>query len=184
MPSPCRQPPQNVKVRVPTNGLQTSRFVTPPAAGWPAATHWLPVDANAPADCVNEKDLQMQAFFEAAEGIRTLDLLHGKQSLQLRFHAQSRWKQKVFEALGTREDSPAFHGKPRGLGHRTGTRAASSVKDNERTMSDADGGGPAGTSTSCFTCSMHGKRLNGLKLVVASVRVTRRRESAITVPPT
>jgi hypothetical protein len=51
------------------------------AAGWPAATHWLPVDANAPADCVNEKDLQMPAFSEAAEGIRTLDLLHGKQTL-------------------------------------------------------------------------------------------------------
>ena len=31
---------------------------------------------------------------EAAEGIRTLDLLHGKQSLQFRFRAQSRWKQE------------------------------------------------------------------------------------------
>jgi hypothetical protein len=28
-----------------------------------------------------EKDLQMQAFSRAAEGIRTLDLLHGKQFL-------------------------------------------------------------------------------------------------------
>jgi hypothetical protein len=26
-----------------------------------------------------KKELQMQAFSEAAEGIRTLDLLHGKQ---------------------------------------------------------------------------------------------------------
>jgi hypothetical protein len=40
-------------------------------------------DANAPADCPNEKDLQTQAFPEAAEGIRTLDLLHGKQLLAL-----------------------------------------------------------------------------------------------------
>jgi hypothetical protein len=39
----------------------------------------VPGDANAPADCANEKGLQMQAFLEAAEGIRTLDLLHGKQ---------------------------------------------------------------------------------------------------------
>ena len=38
-------------------------------------------DADALLDCYNEKDLQMQAFSEAAEGIRTLDLLHGKQTL-------------------------------------------------------------------------------------------------------
>jgi len=36
-------------------------------------------DADAPADCVHEKGLQMQTFLRAAEGIRTLDLLHGKQ---------------------------------------------------------------------------------------------------------
>jgi hypothetical protein len=38
-------------------------------------------EADAQADCTHEKDLQMQAFLEAAEGIRTLDLLHGKQTL-------------------------------------------------------------------------------------------------------
>jgi hypothetical protein len=38
-------------------------------------------DADALGDCPNEKGLQMQAFSEAAEGIRTLDLLHGKQTL-------------------------------------------------------------------------------------------------------
>jgi hypothetical protein len=43
------------------------------------ATQWLPVDANAPADCVHENDLQMQVFLRAADGIRTHDLLHGKQ---------------------------------------------------------------------------------------------------------
>ena len=36
-------------------------------------------EADAQADCTHEKDLQMQVFLEAAEGIRTLDLLHGKQ---------------------------------------------------------------------------------------------------------
>jgi hypothetical protein len=41
----------------------------------------VPGDANAPADCADEKDLQMQAFCEAADGIRTLDLLHGKKSV-------------------------------------------------------------------------------------------------------
>jgi hypothetical protein len=42
-------------------------------------------DAEAPADGFHEKDLQMQAFSEAAEGIRTLDLLHGKQDVRRRF---------------------------------------------------------------------------------------------------
>jgi hypothetical protein len=42
--------------------LQTSRFLTPLAAGLAAATQWLPVDANALADCAHEKDLQMQVF--------------------------------------------------------------------------------------------------------------------------
>jgi hypothetical protein len=68
-------PPQKVK------GLQTRRFLTRLAADWPLSTHWLPGDANAPAACVEEKDPQMQAFPRAAEGIRTLDLLHGKQNL-------------------------------------------------------------------------------------------------------
>jgi hypothetical protein len=81
-----------------TNGLQTSRFVTSPAAGWPAATHWLPVDSNAPADCVNEKDLQMPAFSEAAEGIRTLDLLHGRQNVRDGPGPQRACKQAVSRA--------------------------------------------------------------------------------------
>jgi hypothetical protein len=38
-------------------------------------------DADALPDCSNEKDLQMQVFSEAADGIRTHDLLHGKQTL-------------------------------------------------------------------------------------------------------
>ena len=38
-------------------------------------------DADAQSDCPHENDLQMQAFFEAADGIRTHDLLHGKQTL-------------------------------------------------------------------------------------------------------
>jgi hypothetical protein len=38
-------------------------------------------EANAPANCAHEKDLQMQAFSEAADGIRTHDLLHGKQNV-------------------------------------------------------------------------------------------------------
>jgi hypothetical protein len=36
-------------------------------------------DAEEQGDCRNEKHLQTQAFSRATEGIRTLDLLHGKQ---------------------------------------------------------------------------------------------------------
>jgi hypothetical protein len=36
-------------------------------------------DADELSDFLDERDLQMQAFSRAAEGIRTLDLLHGKQ---------------------------------------------------------------------------------------------------------
>ena len=36
-------------------------------------------EADAQADCGHEKALQIWAFSEAAEGIRSLDLLHGKQ---------------------------------------------------------------------------------------------------------
>ena len=46
------------------------------------------LDANAPAGCPIEKDLQMQAFSRAAEGIRTLDLLHGKQNVGERIPPQ------------------------------------------------------------------------------------------------
>jgi hypothetical protein len=39
------------------------------------------ISAHPVRPAAHEKDLQMQAFPKAAEGIRTLDLLHGKQTL-------------------------------------------------------------------------------------------------------
>jgi hypothetical protein len=48
----------------PQNGLQTSRFLTHLATGW----------SHAPT----KNACKMQAFPEAADGIRTHDLLHGK----------------------------------------------------------------------------------------------------------
>jgi hypothetical protein len=45
-------------------------------------------DADEQGDCRNKKDLQMKPFFEAAEGIRTLDLLHGKQDPRPPFCAE------------------------------------------------------------------------------------------------
>jgi hypothetical protein len=49
--------------------------------GKAAIVRSLSADADAPADCGHEKDLQMQVFSRAADGIRTHDLLHGKQTL-------------------------------------------------------------------------------------------------------
>jgi hypothetical protein len=46
------------------------------------------------------KDLQMQAFSEAADGIRTHDLLHGKQNLRRRFHMKYVCKQSVCALRG------------------------------------------------------------------------------------
>jgi hypothetical protein len=50
-------------------------------AGTGASVRRVSDDADAQTDCRDEKDLQMQAFSEAADGIRTHDLLHGKQTL-------------------------------------------------------------------------------------------------------
>jgi hypothetical protein len=61
---PCKQP------------LSSSRM----HGGFAAGPVSVRREANAPANCAHEKDLQMQAFSRAAEGIRTLDLLHGKQT--------------------------------------------------------------------------------------------------------
>jgi hypothetical protein len=44
-----------------------------------ASVRRVSANADAQTDCPNKKDLQMQAFCEAADGIRTHDLLHGKQ---------------------------------------------------------------------------------------------------------
>jgi hypothetical protein len=54
-------------------------FLKPPNDRRTASPESVRPDAEEQGDCRDEKDLQMQAFHEAAEGIRTLDLLHGKQ---------------------------------------------------------------------------------------------------------
>jgi hypothetical protein len=64
----CKQAPSSSRMHV--------RLATGPVSVRP--------DANAPADCAHKKDLQMQAFQRAADGIRTHDLLHGKQCVQRR----------------------------------------------------------------------------------------------------
>jgi hypothetical protein len=70
-----------------------------------------------------KKTLQIQRFSRAAEGIRTLDLLHGKQSLWSLFGADTACKNEVFRVGGSFCDSTAFTASSREFGHRMGTRA-------------------------------------------------------------
>jgi hypothetical protein len=67
------------KVLVARNRLLKSTFRPRPRVAADTIVRSLSGDADALLDCYNEKVLQMRAFFEAAEGIRTLDILHGKQ---------------------------------------------------------------------------------------------------------
>jgi hypothetical protein len=54
----------------------------------------------------------MRPFSEAAEGIRTLDLLHGKQNEQRRFRAENLCKQLGLSTVTDESDSPAPNGYP------------------------------------------------------------------------
>ena len=51
----------------------------------------------------------MQAFSQAAEGIRTLDLLHGKQNVSYPFGADIPCKRKGFSDVGVVLRFPGFH---------------------------------------------------------------------------
>jgi hypothetical protein len=69
---------------------------------------------------------QMRAFWRAAEGIRTLDLLHGRQNAQRGFLQNVPVNRRFLDGQ-RRLRSPALTGKSRGFGHRMGTRAAYSM---------------------------------------------------------
>jgi hypothetical protein len=77
---PCRDA-EVPRVLVARNRLLKSTFRPRPRVAADTIVQSLSGDADELSDCLNEKDLQMQAFSKAAEGIRTLDLLHGKQLL-------------------------------------------------------------------------------------------------------
>jgi hypothetical protein len=68
-------------VRLINKCLQERVFPSVTHHGLAVSPHSVPGDADAQPDWPKQTDLQMQAFWEAAEGIRTLDLLHGKQTL-------------------------------------------------------------------------------------------------------
>src|ERR671926_127756 len=55
-------------------------------SGWRRGSSDSPRDSDAPVNCAHRKKTSFcRRFVKAAEGIRTLDLLHGKQSLRRRF---------------------------------------------------------------------------------------------------
>src|SRR5215217_886294 len=67
-------------------GAPTRRGRSHPLQGRGSAKVLVP--RNRPLNCYAKKARQMQAFLRAAEGIRTLDLLHGKQLLPLASHPE------------------------------------------------------------------------------------------------
>jgi hypothetical protein len=69
------------KVLVARNRLLKSTFRPRPRVAADTIVQSLSGNADALLDCYNEKVLQMQAFLEAADGIRTHDLLHGKRNV-------------------------------------------------------------------------------------------------------
>jgi hypothetical protein len=101
------------KVLVARNRLLKSTFRPRPRVAADTIVQSLSGDADALLDCYNEKDLQMQAFSRAADGIRTHDLLHGKQLLRaLQGGVFTLWKRLWGESSGERRlrDSPPFVG--------------------------------------------------------------------------
>jgi len=69
------------------------------------------------------KPRKCEAFPRAAEGIRTLNLLHGKQNVWSAFAWRVPCKRRCSQVRGLSCDSTAFTATSRGFGHRTGTRA-------------------------------------------------------------
>jgi hypothetical protein len=99
----------------------------------------------------------MRPFFRAAEGIRTLDLLHGKQNGQRRFRTQSRWKQDIFDWWARSRVPRLLPGNHGGLG----TRWAPSYRDRGRRAMLGDhvviGPGPS-ADTFVQGCPVQGPR--------------------------
>jgi hypothetical protein len=69
-------------------------------------------------------------LFEAAEGIRTLDLLHGKQNLQYAVCPIHPCKSTVSRPLGACRDCPLFNARSRGFVHRMCTRGMGPAADS------------------------------------------------------
>jgi len=114
------------KVLVARNRLLKSTFRARPRVAADTIVQSLSGDADAPADCATRKACKCKAFSRAAEGIRTLDLLHGKQNVHSPFGADIPCKPMGSRVWVSFCDSPAFPGSSRAFRHRRGTRALAS----------------------------------------------------------
>jgi DNA-binding transcriptional MerR regulator len=65
-----------------------------------AGPQWVHTDADALAGWRDEKGLQIAGFHEAADGIRTHDLLHGKQNLQRQFRTNIPANRRFLDSEG------------------------------------------------------------------------------------
>jgi hypothetical protein len=109
----------------------------------PRAWLFLAVDADALIDCRDEKDLQiagLSGLSEAAEGIRTLDLLHGTQLLRRRRLPRypCKWAGSLWRAPADDPRlSPRDHwglGTESGLGESEGGRALRGRRMEQRRL--------------------------------------------------
>jgi hypothetical protein len=85
------------------------------AAGRAAGAQWVPGDANAPADCTYEKDLQTQVFRERLKGFEPSTFCMASRTCgadPTRICLQT----GDFWAPGADEGFPAFTGRSRGFG--------------------------------------------------------------------
>ena len=125
------------------------------ACRFAAGPVWVRRDADAQADCAHEKDLQMQAFSEAADGIRTHDLLHGKQSVGFRVRADIACKLKLSPVWMFCCNSPAFHASSRGFRHPGGTRTAADTPGRHGIPIQGTSYGSAGSPASNAASASH-----------------------------
>jgi hypothetical protein len=96
------------KVLIARNRLLKSTFRPRPRVAADTIVQSLSGDADALLDCYNEKGLQIQAFSRAADGIRTHDLLHGKQFVGLGARAECPCKSATSAARARAADASDF----------------------------------------------------------------------------
>jgi hypothetical protein len=130
-PTFCR-PRRRTWVRTNQNGLQTGVFFGTADDRPGASPESVRPDADAQADCARKKALQILTFPRAADGIRTHDLLHGKQNVCFLFGADIPCKRDRSGVSMPCSGSPAFTGSSRGFRHPRGTRCEPPEPGNGR----------------------------------------------------
>jgi hypothetical protein len=97
-----------------TRACKRSAFRASPTMAWPSVRIQFPATQTHCPTAETKKDLQTSAFSEAAEGIRTLDLLHGKQNVRSRASQESPGKEGFPSYTGSAM-LPSFTAKTTGV---------------------------------------------------------------------